>query len=253
MRILFFGNNWLAWKVIEWLRGQNEQIVGLVLHPNGKRKFGEEIIRCAGINDSCIFDGSQLRQPEVIQSIQHFRPDIGLSILFGYIVKKEVLDLLPQGCINLHPALLPYNRGAYPNVWSIVEQTRAGTTIHYMDEGVDTGDIIAQREVEVEPIDTGESLYRKLETASLELFIETWPRILSGKAPRQAQLKDEGTYHRAADVEKVDEINLDQSYTARELINILRARTFESYRGAYFIQENRRVYLQLKLEYETSE
>jgi len=247
MRILYLGNNWVGWQVIRWLREQNEQIVGLVVHPPHKRKYGDEIIRSAQVSPAHIFDGAQLRQPEVLQAIRALRPDIGLSVLFGYILAPEVLDLFPSAVINLHPAYLPYNRGAYPNVWSIVERTPAGVTLHYIDAGVDTGDIVAQRQVPIEPVDTGETLYRKLEQACVELFKETWPLIRSGQASRIRQRSDEGSYHRTRDVERIDHIDLDRKYTARELIDVIRARTFPPYPGGYFIHQGRKVYLRLQL------
>ena len=250
MRILFLGNNWVGWQVVHWLQEQNEQVVGLVVHPPHKRKYGDEIIRSAQVSPAHIFDGSHLRQPEVLRTIKALRPDIGLSVLFGYILRPEFLDLFPAGVINLHPAYLPYNRGAYPNVWSIVERTPAGVTLHYVDAGVDTGDIIAQQQVPIEPVDTGEMLYRKLEQACVELLKKTWPLIRSRRALRIRQGKNEGTYHRTRDVERIDHIDLDRKYTARELIDVIRARTFPPYPGAYFIHEGRKVYLRLQLLYE---
>ena len=249
MRILFLGNNWVAWQVAKWLKEQNEQTVGLVIHPPQKRKYGDEIVRSAQVGPECIFDASRLRQPKVLQAIKALRPDIGLSVLFGYILRPEFLDLFPAGVVNLHPAYLPYNRGAYPNVWSIVERTPAGVTLHYIDAGVDTGDIIAQRRVPIELVDTGETLYRKLERASVELFKETWPLIRSGQAPRIPQDKREGTYHHTRDVERIDHIDLNHTYAARELIDIIRARTFTPYPSAYFIHQGRKVYLRLQLLY----
>jgi methionyl-tRNA formyltransferase len=135
-------------------------------------------------------------------------------------------------------------------VWSIIEGTPAGATIHYLDEGIDTGDIIAQSEVPVEAIDTGASLYSRLEECCIELFQNTWPAIRSGTAPRTPQTRQAGTAHRTSDVERIDRIDLDRSYNARELINVLRARTFPPYSGAYFIEQGRRVGLRLQLEYE---
>jgi methionyl-tRNA formyltransferase len=176
-------------------------------------------------------------------------PDIGLSVLFDHILKPDFIEIFPQGVINLHPSYLPYNRGQYPNVWSIVDGTPAGVTLHYINEDIDTGDIIAQREVEVEPVDTGESLYRKLEHACVELFKITWPNIKSGKAPRNPQSTNAGTYYVTRDVDKIDEIDLDGTYTARELIDILRARTFPPYGGAYFRQGNHKVSIRVQLEY----
>ena len=178
------------------------------------------------------------------------RPDIGLSVFFGYILRPEFLDLFPSGVVNLHPAYLPYNRGAYPNVWSIIDGTPAGVTLHYIDEGIDTGDIIAQREVPIDPIDTGESLYRKLEQVCIEIFMESWPMLRANQAPRNSQPPQTGTFHRTDDVVHIDEIDLNHHYNARALINVLRARTYSRHAGAYFLHEGRKVYMRLHLEYE---
>lgn len=249
MRILFLGNNWVGWQVLKWLKEQNEQIVGLVIHPPGKRKYGNEILDCAQVNPECIFDGSQLHQPETLEVIKELRPDIGVSVLFGYILQLEFLALFPDGIINLHPAYLPYNRGAYPNVWSIVDETPAGVTLHYIDAGVDTGDLIAQQEVLIEPVDTGETLYHKLERACVALFKETWPLVRSGQVPRVPQHSREGTFHLTQDVDQIDQIDLNHTYTGRELIGTIRARTFPPYQGAYFVHKGRKVYLRLQLLY----
>jgi methionyl-tRNA formyltransferase len=250
VRILFFGNNWVGWHIVKWLSSRGENIVGLVLHPVERRKYGAEMIGSAKVDTTNIFDGSQLSNADVFAAIRKLQPDIGVSAFFGYILRRDILDLMPAGCVNVHPAFLPYNRGAYPNVWSIVEGTPAGVTIHYMDEGIDTGDMIAQHQVPVEPADTGESLYRKLEQASVEVFQATWPLICAGCAPRVPQDERAGTYHRVRDTEQIDAIDLDQTFTARELIDILRARTFSAYPGAYFWSGQRKVYMRLQLQYE---
>ena len=247
MRILFLGNNWVGWQIVRWLRGQGEEIVGVVVHPSGKQKYGEEIIDSAFVDPRNVFDGSRLSEPETFKAVKALQPELGISALFGYILCQEFLELMPAGCVNIHPALLPYNRGAYPNVWSIVEETPAGVTVHYIDEGMDTGEIIAQRQVEVNPFDTGKSLYHKLEESAVNLFKESWPLIRSGQASRISQNKNEGTCHRVQDIENIDEIDLDYTYTARELINIIRARTFPPYPGAYFWQQGWKVYLRLQL------
>ncbi|MFC2144243.1 methionyl-tRNA formyltransferase [Acidobacteriota bacterium] len=250
MRILFLGNNAVGLEVLRELVEGRERVVGLVIHPPEKQRYGEEIIAASALPEEQIFDGASLKRAEVIEAIRALRPDIGLSVMFGYILQAEFLALFSRGVINLHPSLLPFNRGPHPNVWSIVEGTPAGATIHYIDEGIDTGDIIAQRDVIVEPTDTGGSLYAKLETCCVELFRETWPMIKRGTAPRIPQPPEAGTSHRIRDVELIDRIELDQSSTARALINILRARTFPPYKGAYFMDQGRRVGLRLHLEYE---
>jgi len=118
------------------------------------------------------------------------------------------------------------------------------------DEGIDTGDIIAQGVVPVEPIDTGESLYRKLEHASVQLFKQAWPALRSNQAPRKKQPVHEGRSHRTRDVEQIDAIDLDRSYNARTLIDIIRARTFSPYSGAYFHENGRKILMRLELFYE---
>jgi len=228
---------------------QGEEIVGLVIHPLSKRKFGKEILEEVNLPPEKVFEGSKLRDPEVLQAIRALQPDIGISIMFGYIMGAEFRYIFPERCINLHPAYLPYNRGAYPNVWSLIDGTQAGVTLHYIDAGIDTGPIIAQRQMLVEPIDTGETLYRKLEKASLKLFKEAWPLVKAGEAEIVEQTVEEGSHHHARDVEKIDEIQLDRPYIAKELIDILRARTFPPYPGAYMVVNNRKVYLRLQLMY----
>ncbi len=251
MRILYMGNNWLGWQILTWLQDQGETIAGLVLHPPDKRKYGLELLACARQSGIPVFDAAKLRQPETITQVQELDPDLGLSILLGYILKEGFLKIFPQGVINLHPAYLPYNRGAYPNVWSIIDRTPAGVTLHYIDPGIDTGDIVAQREVPVESVDTGASLYEKLERASLDFFKETWPLIKSGRLSPLPQSEENGTYHRVKDVTAVDSIVLDGTYTARELIDVIRARTFAPYPGAYFVDDQgKKVYLRLQLLYE---
>ncbi len=250
MKVLFLGNNWVAWQILRWLRERDEPIVGLVIHPPAKRKFGDEMIHAAQVSPEHIFDGSRLHEPSTLDRIQALGADVALSIFFGYILRPAFLDLFPAGTINLHPSYLPYNRGHYPNVWSLVDGTPAGATLHYVDAGVDTGDIIARRREPVEPIDTGESLYHKLERACVALFEETWPLIRAGRAPRVPQDPNEGTVHRAPDAERSAAIDLDRTYTARSLIDLIRARTFPPYAGSFFVHEGRKVYLRLQMLYE---
>jgi methionyl-tRNA formyltransferase len=250
MRILFLGNNWVGWQLVRWLREQRENIVGLVVHPAHQQKHREEIIASAGVEADAIFDGARLQEPETLSAIQRLEPDIAVSVFFGYILRPSLLRLPPAGCINLHPSLLPYNRGAHPNVWSIIEGTPAGVTLHYIDAGVDTGDIIAQRQVEIEPVDTAETLYHRLEQACIHVFSSAWPLVRAGKAPRIKQPSCAGTCHRARDVERIDEIDPEASYKAKDLIDLLRARTFPPHSGAYFRSGGRKVYLRLQLAYE---
>jgi methionyl-tRNA formyltransferase len=250
MRIVCLCNNWLGWQVLQWLGNQRQEIVGVVVHPAGQGKCLDEIRSVAKRTGCVVVEDSFLSEPEGLAQIRSCKADMAVSVLFRNILRKPFLDLFPKGCINLHPAYLPYNRGNYPNVWSIVEKTPAGVTLHYIDEGLDTGDIIAQEKVAVEMTDTGGTLYRKLELAALELFQRAWPGIESGNPPRRPQGAEPGTSHRRSDVEDIDEIDLGRKYRAEDLINILRARTFPPYGGAYFRENGKKVYLGLELSEE---
>ncbi len=253
MRIVCLVNNWVGWQVLEALREDGAEIVALVLHPKEKQSFAEEILSAAKLPAERIFCATQLSDPETLKALCALKPDLGLSIFWGSILRKPFLDMLPRGCLNLHPALLPYNRGAYPNVWSIIDGTPAGVTLHYVDEKVDTGDIVAQLSVPVSPDDTGKALYWRLEQACVKLFRQTWPQIKAGTLNRQPQEPHAGTHHRVKDVEKVDAIDLERMYRGRELIDLLRARTFPPHKGAYIEVDGKRIYLSLKLQVEGQE
>jgi len=250
MRIFLLGNNQAALRVIRWLAVENESITGLAVHgPNSNPRFVDEIVEASGVEPDRVFDGAHLGEPAILEAIAALEPDLAISVFFGYLLKDSFLKLFRGNAINLHPGYLPYNRGTMPNVWSIVEQTPAGATLHYIDAGVDTGDIIAQRRVAVEPIDTGETLYSKLEDACVDLFRDAWPLIKAGKARRTPQSTDEGTYHRSTDVQQIDRIDPDGMYTARDLLNVLRARTFPPHQGAHFEIDGRQVYVRVELSY----
>ena len=94
MRILVFANNWVGWQIIDWLRSHGEQIVGLVLHPPERRRYGEEMIGSAGIDRRSIFDGSRLKHGDTAVAIRELRPDIGISAFFGYILRRDILELM---------------------------------------------------------------------------------------------------------------------------------------------------------------
>ncbi len=126
-------------------------------------------------------------------------PTFLISYGYRHILSKEILDGFPNKAINLHISYLPWNRGADPNLWSFVEGTPKGVTIHYLDEGVDTGDIIAQQELEFDlENETLATSYEKLQWAIQSLFKNNWPNIKRGACQRTKQV-GEGTLHKAKD------------------------------------------------------
>jgi methionyl-tRNA formyltransferase len=133
--------------------------------------------------------------------------DQRLVVSHGYrrILRRDVLDALPDRVINLHISLLPYNRGADPTLWSVLEDTPAGVTIHYIDEGVDTGDVIAQRPVALADDDTLATAYAKVQAEMVALFVEQWPAI-SAHTNRRTPQPPGGTAHRVADRAAVEHL-----------------------------------------------
>lgn len=249
MKICYLGNNVLGLRILGWLAERGcEEIAALVLHRPEDGRLVDELTTLGQKLGCAMFDAPSLAEPATLDRIKALGCDMAVSVFYGYRLLPDFLDMFPKGCINLHPSYLPYNRGAYPNVWSIVESTPAGATLHYIDEGLDTGAIIAQRLTVQEPWDTGESLYAKLLDTGYGLFTENWQDVVDGTVKIEDQVSGEGSFHLKKDVDGIDYIDLDKTYKAADLINILRARTFPPFKGAYFVHNGKKVYVNLELE-----
>jgi methionyl-tRNA formyltransferase len=246
MRLVLFLNNWGGWQIARWLRERNETVVGLVLHPENEERFARQIQDALDLPPERIWRAPELRTPETLTSIRALNPDIGISGWFGYVLKPELLRIFSQECINLHAAYLPLNGGWHTNVWPILDGSPAGVTIHVIDEGIDTGDIIVQRAVAVDPTETGGSLHQKLTYEMVDIFKSAWPIIRAGKHTRTPQDRSRATKHRKAELAGLDCIQLNKQYPGRELLNLLRARTYPPYPSAYFIANAQRVYVRVR-------
>jgi methionyl-tRNA formyltransferase len=124
--------------------------------------------------------------------------DFLISYGYRHIIKKEILNQFLRKAINIHISLLPWNRGADPNLWSILENTPKGVTIHYLDEGLDTGDILVQEQTEFSQEDTLRTSYSKLSQIALSLFKRYWIHIKDGTIKPKPQSSG-GSYHRLQD------------------------------------------------------
>ncbi|NLX07172.1 MAG: formyl transferase [Phycisphaerae bacterium] len=248
MKVLYLANNYLGWRIGQVLKEQGDEVVGLVAHPPDRAMFRDEIVSTFDLPAERVISAPTINDPATHDRIRQWQPDVLLSVLFDYILKADTLALAPRGVVNLHNSYLPYNRGNFANVWSIITRTPAGATLHLMDEGIDTGPIIDRIQEPVDLKDTGETLYRRIEIAAEALFRRAWPKFRAGEfAPiEQKHLTPTPTWKKR-DVEKIDPIDLDRTYTARELIDILRARTFPPHSGAYIEEGGRKVYLRLQL------
>ncbi len=131
--------------------------------------------------------------------------DFLISYGYRYIVKTDVLDLFPQKAINLHISYLPWNRGADPNLWSFLDDTPKGVTIHYLEKGLDTGAILAQKEIVHHPDDTLRTSYERLAEIIELLFIQVWPDIRAGRQKAIPQPQG-GTSHRLRDSKAYEQL-----------------------------------------------
>lgn len=140
--------------------------------------------------------------------LENHKIDFVVSYGYRHIIKQDILNKIVDKIVNLHISFLPFNRGADPNFWSFVDNTPKGVTIHHMDAGIDTGDIIVQKEVFFSETETLSSSYQKLKTEIEKLFREHWPKIRIGACNRIKQ-SDNGTYHKTADKESFKHLLVD--------------------------------------------
>jgi methionyl-tRNA formyltransferase len=174
--------------------------------------------------------------------------DLGVLAWWPKIISKEIIKRPNLGFVNTHPSMLPYNRGKHYNFWALVEQTTFGVSIHLVDEGIDSGDIVAQKQIDYSWEDTGKTLYDKAQVAMFELFRESYPQIRQFKINRKPQDLSEGSFHFGKELESASVIDLDKSYTARELLNLLRARTFDGFPSCTFEDNGRKYEVRINIK-----
>lgn len=160
-----------------------------------------------GPEESPLYLWLQARNESVIRSMDRISVEfleqkrIYMIVSYGYrfIIRQDIIDAVNGNVVNLHISYLPWNRGADPNFWSFINDTPKGVTIHFVDAGVDTGDIIVQKKV-VFPAscNTLKTTYEYLQTEIQQLFKDNWDAIKSGKAARQVQ-QSEIAANRSAD------------------------------------------------------
>ena len=147
--------------------------------------------------------------------------DFLVSYNYRRILTGDILGRFPDRAVNLHIALLPWNRGADPNFWSFVEKTPKGVTIHYLDEGVDTGDIITQQAIDSFPDDTFRMMYDRLHNEIQGMFIENWGYIRTGTCPRHKQ-PAMGTFHWSKEKDKYMHLLTDEWDTPVSVVENLK-------------------------------
>lgn len=181
-----------------------------------------------------IFFRSELQNETLITKLRSYEVNLILLAWWPDIVKQAVLSIPKIGVINFHPSLLPYNRGKNYNFWTIIEDSPFGVSIHFVDQNIDSGDIIFQREIEKDWTDTGQSLYNKASETMLNLFYEKYKEIRELRFNRVPQDLTKGSFRLAKEMSQISKIELDSTFTARALLNLLRAKSFPPHPGVWF-------------------
>lgn len=129
---------------------------------------------------------------------ESLKPDFAVSFNYSYILPQDVIDALSCPIINVHCSLLPWNRGVSPNYFSYLDNTPKGVTIHELVAGLDKGDILIQKELDLTEAETFRSSYEKLISCAIDLLTSNWESLVSGEIVAHAQV-GEGSYHTDAD------------------------------------------------------
>jgi methionyl-tRNA formyltransferase len=249
LRIAFAGDRDIAVWVLDFVLSQGVSPLALMVPDEARASHVHELRdRCKHLSENNILVGTSFRTPAGIEKLRALELDYILGIHFPYLVPKEVLSVSKHGILNLHPAYLPFNRGWHTPTWVILQGTPAGATLHFMDSGIDTGDIIHQKQLHVAEDDTADTLYKRLKKLELEVFQEAWPQLITCNFSRTPQKSNDEAYHKCKDLfqGQVQRVNLDEPTTARQLINRLRALTTNRIdEAAYFEVDGERFRVQL--------
>lgn len=235
MRIVFMGSAELACYSLEaLLKDRDIDLVSIVTQPDRPKGRGRKLTACdvkslAEKRNINVHTPQNVNSPEFLQTLKELNPDLIVVVAYGQILKSDLLKIPPKGCINIHASLLPKYRGAAPIQWSIINgETVSGLTAMFMDEGMDTGDIISKAEVGISPDDTAGTLHDRLACKGAELLINTVHAIKDGSVSRMPQDDAGATY--APKLSRAD-ARIDWNMTAEEILN--RVRGFNPWPGAW--------------------
>lgn len=239
LNVVFMGTPDFSVPVLKMLIN-NTNVIGVVTQPDkpvgrsGKIEI-TPVKKVAFDNDIPIFQPIKIK--EDYTNILNLNPDIIITCAYGQIIPKEILDYPRLGCINVHASLLPYHRGGAPIHRAIIDgDKKTGVTIMYMGIGMDSGDIISQKEIDILDTDTAESLFDKLSIIGSELLLDTLPSIINGTNNRIKQDESKATY--SYNIKPEDElINFNKS--SREVFNQIRG--LNSWPVAYTYLDGKRL------------
>jgi methionyl-tRNA formyltransferase len=186
MSIVFFGTPSYAVPTLEMLISEGEDLALVVTQPDriggrGHRAISPPVKKVAEKRGIEVIQPEDIRKEGFTERLEEIKPEFIVVVAYGRILTKDILRIPPGGCVNVHFSLLPKYRGAAPVQWAIINgEDKTGVTTMLMDEGLDSGDILLQREIEIRRTDNAEALYERLSVTGAELLIRTIEGIRNG-------------------------------------------------------------------------
>ena len=202
MRVVYMGTPAFAIPPLEELLASGYDVVGVYTQPDRPAGRGRSMeappVKTFALERGLeVIQPTSLRNPEAHSRLAALSPDLIAIAAYGRILPEEVVGMAPAGCVNVHPSMLPRHRGPSPVAFTILEgDETAGVSIMLLDEGMDSGPVIAQVEEPIHPEDTTESLTDRLFHRGAKLLVESLPRFLQGDSSPQPQDDARATYAR---------------------------------------------------------
>lgn len=225
MRVIFMGTPDFAVGTLRAIYEAGHEVCLVVTQPDKPKGRGhamqytpvKEYALEKGIE---VFQPVKIREQEAVEKLRSCQADIMVVAAFGQILPKEILDMCPYGCINVHASLLPKYRGAAPIQWVIIDgEKESGVTIMQMNEGLDTGDMISKVAVPIEEKETGGTYHDKLAEAGAKLCVLTMEDIAAGKITKTPQRDEDSCY---AKMLKKELGNIDFTKDASSIERLIR-------------------------------
>lgn len=196
IRIVYMGTPDFAVEPLEAIIKAGYEVTAVVTQPDKQKGRGKEVKmtpvkECALRHGIPVFQPVKIKEPEAVAELEKYQADLFVVAAFGQLLSEEILNMPEYGCINIHASLLPAYRGAAPIQWAVLNgEKESGVTIMQMDKGLDTGDMLLKRSVELSPKETGDSLHDKLMHLGAELIVEALSKLEKGELVPEKQ-KDE--------------------------------------------------------------
>jgi methionyl-tRNA formyltransferase len=235
LRIVFCGTPQFAVPTLRLLLGQRDfEVLAVVTQPDRPKGRGQEVA-ASPVKEVAAGQGVRLLQPERIKSeeaereLRTLAPDAIVIVAYGQIVPARLLDIPRLGWVNLHASLLPKYRGAAPIQWAIANgERRTGLTTMRIDAGMDTGEILLQREMDIGPDETAPELAERMAAAGAPLMVETLRKLVAGEIAPRPQDHSQASY---APLLKKEDGRIDWKRPACVIYN--RMRGFAPWPAAY--------------------